>query len=143
MFIIISNRQGDLIAARALAHWKSQKDREDITDKEMHDVLNSDVYKDAGGPLANSLLIRHNRVSRFVPFLPLLREHVEECTKAAMKSKGLGGRYNRYLRNQIIKEVADQHEYEPPEFQLFSSSGCMRVETELQLILGKYEDDDD
>ena len=75
VFIIISNRQGQLIANHTVTHWKSGKARDDITSKELDELLNFHAYRDAGGPLAESLLIKHNRVF-FVPFLPLLHEHV-------------------------------------------------------------------
>ena len=142
MFIIISNRQGQLIADHAITHWKLGKAREDITVKELNELLNSRAYKDDKGPLAESLLIKHNLVSYFVPFLPLLREHVRKCAENAMKRSEAWERYDRPTRNQISKRVADLHDYIPAESNLFSSTGCKTVETRLQLVLGEYEDDD-
>ena len=142
VFIIISNRQGQLIANYTLAHWESGKARKDITVKELDEVLTVDAYTDTGGPLAKSLLIKHNRVSYFVPFLPLLHEHVKECATVAMKKSGVWRRYSNRVRDQIASEVADAHFYIPREFRLFSSSGCTNVESKLQLVLGNYEDGD-
>jgi len=77
-------------------------------------------------------VIDKNLVSAFVPFLPLTREHVKMCITDKVKAKRIG------LRSHLVDNIADEMEYVPNGIELFSSTGCKRVDEKVDLH-GRYE----
>jgi len=80
----------------------------------------------AGGLKYSSVIDKH-LVSAFVPFLPLEREHVKMCIRDNATAKHIT------LNDQEMNAIADELEYFPPDAQVFSSSGCKRVDEKVSL----------
>jgi len=66
-----------------------------------------------------------------VPFLPLEREHVKQCIRFNARSK------RRYPSEQTINDIADELEYFPSDIQVYSRSGCKRVDEKVNLFTAR------
>ncbi len=128
IFIFLSNTAGNDITLKTLQHWESGKPREQITLKEMEQVIDISAFNENGG-LWHSSLIEKNLISAFVPFLPLERQHVKLCVEDDLLAKG------HTPQKDIVSKVADELLYFPSETKLFSKSGCKRVSQKVDLII--------
>jgi len=79
------------------------------------------------GGLKYSSVIDKNLVSAFVPFLPLERQHVKLCIQDNADAKRIR------LDEEKINAIADELEYGPADIQVFSSSGCKRIDEKVNL----------
>ena len=129
IFLFLSNTGGDLINEEALKNWKKGKSREEITIKQMDRVINQGAFNTKGG-FWHSSLIQKNLVDYFIPFLPMERTQVKQCAEADMKAK------NHVPTANNLDLVADEMQYYPKEEQIFSTSGCKKVSSKVDLIMG-------
>ena len=129
IFIFLSNTGGDRINEEALKNWKKGKSREEITIKQMDRVINQGAFNTKGG-FWHSSLIEKNLVDYFIPFLPMERTQVKQCAEADMKAK------NHVPTANNLGLVANEMQYYPKEEQIFSTSGCKKVSSKVDLIMG-------
>ena len=129
IFIFLSNTGGDLINEEALKNWKKGKSREEITIKQMDRVINQGAFNTKGS-FWHSSLIEKNLVDYCIPFLPMERTQVKQCAEADMKAK------NHVPTANNLDLVADEMQYYPKEEQIFSTSGCKKVSSKVDLIMG-------
>ena len=88
------------------------------------------------GGLWHASLINRHLVTFFIPFLPLERVHIRECTQRQLTLARQSDEYEYKLSdNDIINRVLDLIEYSPPDTLLYSVSGCKKVEQKLGFIL--------
>lgn len=80
------------------------------------------------GGLQHSEIIKRHLIDVFVPFLPLEKKHVKLCTAAALTRKGITP------EEEVVNDIANQLVYYPPETELYSSSGCKKVEQKVDLF---------
>ena len=135
IFIFLSNSGGNDITRRTLEQWEMGRAREEISHKEMEEVINIGAFNEKGG-LWHSSLIEKNLISAFVPFLPLERRHVKLCIRDDLKNKA------QPVTKEILNKVADELLYFPPSNKLFSKSGCKRVSQKVDLIIEDLSFDD-
>ncbi|VDN04087.1 unnamed protein product [Thelazia callipaeda] len=128
IFIFISNSGSNEIAQKALQHYESGKIREELTLKDMEDVLMGGAFNTEGG-LKMSHLISAHLIDHFVPFLPLERRHVLLCIKEYMSSQSFEPTAER------IRTVADSLQYFPKTNPIYSASGCKRVAQKVELLM--------
>lgn len=69
-------------------------------------------------------------VDFYVPFLPLERKHVKKCIRDYAQVK-----YNVITDDKFLEKVADQLQYDPPDAQLYSKTGCKRVHKKVDYFL--------
>lgn len=81
----------------------------------------------AGG-LQYSEIIKRNLLNKFLPFLPLEKEHVKQCVLREFNLREIP------LNKNTVEFVADQIIYYPPEFELFAEGGCKRVSQKVDLF---------
>jgi len=62
-----------------------------------------------------------------VPFLPLEREHVKMCIRFNASKK------RRRPSEALVDRIADEFEYVPTDAEVYSSSGCKRVDEKVNL----------
>ena len=129
IFIFLSNTGGGLINEVTLNHWKEGKKRKDITIKQMDEVINSGEFNNKGG-FWHSSLIEKNLIDYFIPFLPLERSHIEMCIKADLKQKG------HPVAEFILNRIADELLYFPDEWKIFSKSGCKKISSKVDVVIG-------
>ena len=130
IFIFLSSAGGHLINDAVLNHWKEGMKREDITIKQMEEVINLGEFNKKGG-FWHSSLIENNLIDHFIPFMPLERSRIKMCAKADLEQKG------HPVTEQILNNVADELIYFPADLKVFSNSGCKRVSGKVDLIMGR------
>jgi hypothetical protein len=96
------NSGGNDIAQRALEYYESGRPREEITLKEMEEIVKSSAYNEGEGGLKTSELISRHMIDYFVPFLPLERKHVILCIRNYLESAHYEG-----VSKERIEELAD------------------------------------
>lgn len=100
-------------------------------------ALHCDLLSDEGnwkdflspGGFFHSSIIQHNYITRFVPFLPLSRRHVERCVRSQLCQRGSCG------RSDVVDAVGGDMIYTPVEGHYFSSTGCKAVPAKINLFL--------
>ena len=129
IFIFLSNTGGNLINNAVLKHWKDGKKREDIKIKDMDKVINLGEFNNKGG-FWHSSLIDKNLIDYFIPFMPMERSHVKKCAKADLEKKG------HPVTDSILNRVADELLYFPEDLKVFSLSGCKKVSSKVDYVMG-------
>lgn len=81
------------------------------------------------GGFFNSSIIQQRLITRFVPFLPLSRHHVERCVRSQLCSQGLCS------HDDIVEAVGGAMTYTPVQGHYFSSTGCKAVTAKINLFL--------
>lgn len=81
------------------------------------------------GGFFHSSIIQHNYITRFVPFLPLSRRHVERCVHSQLCQRGSCG------RSDVVEAVGGDMIYTPVKGHYFSSTGCKAVPAKINLFL--------
>lgn len=76
-----------------------------------------------------SEMLREGLIDQIVPFLPLEKLHVEKCAAAALLSRQVEA------KDKIIAAVLDRLSYFPLSNSIFSTTGCRKVNAELDLVL--------
>ena len=102
---------------------KDGKKREDITIKEMEKVINL-------GGFWHSFLIEKNLIDYLIPLLPMERPHVKKCAKADLEKKG------HPVTDSILNRVADESLYFPEDQKVFSLSGCKKISSKIDFVMG-------
>ena len=123
IFIFLSNTGAQLINEFVFKHWQNGDTREDITIKDMDQIINHGAFNIEGG-LWRCDLITNNLIDFFVPFLPLEKSHIKQCIVADLVQKG------KRLSQEIIQKIADEMQYSN---NAFSTTGCKRVSSRVDL----------
>lgn len=129
IFIFLSNTGGHLINNAMLKHWKDGKKREEIKIKEMDKVINLGEFNNKGG-FWHSSLIEKNLIDYFIPFMPLERSHIKMCAKADLQQK------RHPITESILNRVADELLYFPDDLKVFSQSGCKKISSKVDYVMG-------
>lgn len=87
-WLFFSNAAGNAIAKQTLDHYNNGEPREQITHKEMEEIIKLSAYNEGDGGLKKSELVARHLIDAYVPFLPLERKHVRMCIVDYMKSRG-------------------------------------------------------
>ena len=129
IFIFLSNTGGHKINEAVINQWREGMKREDITIKQLEEVINFRQFNMKGG-FWHSSLIENNLIDHFIPFIPLERSHIKMCAKADLEQKG------HPVTEQILNNVADELKYFPDDLKVFSQSGCKKVSSKVDYIMG-------
>ncbi|KAG8177705.1 hypothetical protein JTE90_008330 [Oedothorax gibbosus] len=127
IYIFLSNAGGTNITAVALKFWSEGKTREDITLKDIEHSISKGAFNEIGG-LQHSEIVKRDLIDVYVPFLPLERKHVKQCASAALRRKGV------IPNDKVLNKIANQLVYAPPETELYSVSGCKKIEHKVELF---------
>ncbi|KAL7079747.1 hypothetical protein ACQ4LE_001157 [Meloidogyne hapla] len=122
IFIFLSNGGSNLIAQRALEYYNKGQPREQISFRELEELMQLSAYNEGEGGLKMSRIISKHLIDYFVPFLPLERRHVIMCFKDYLHSK------NVIYTQEQLENLADSLQYFPKGTPIFSTSGCKQVE---------------
>ncbi|XP_023277984.1 torsin-1A-like [Seriola lalandi dorsalis] len=129
IFIFLSNEGGDVIAQTALDFKKAGRRREDIKLVDLETPLSRSLFDNTQSGFFRSSLISKKMVDYFIPFLPLEYNHVIQCVKAEMKTRGI-------LPNPDVAErLAKDLVYFPKSERIFSTIGCKTVDKKLHFYL--------
>lgn len=127
IYIFLSNAGGKEINRLTLQFWKDGINRDDITIKDMENIIVKGVFNEEGGLYKSEIMERH-LIDAYVPFLPLEKSHIKLCVEDDLKSKGF------QLDTDTIDQVADQLDYTPEDLKIFSISGCKKIGQKVDVI---------
>lgn len=90
-----------------------------------------------GGGLNGTELATRGFIDRYIPFLPLEKEHIRLCTEEYLKS------VRKFHQSQVnpgaefIEKVVEEITFIPLETEAFSRFGCKRVRATVDTLLPK------
>ncbi|XP_064458119.1 torsin-1A-like [Ornithodoros turicata] len=134
IFIFLSNTAGDVIARSLLSAWKNGIDRNKIRLSEMEKLVGLGSFNEKGG-LYRADIVEKNLIDVFVPFLPLERKQIIACIEDEFKRRGI-----KMPPKRELEEMADDLDYIPSEYNLYSSTGCKKVHQKVTQHLGFREE---
>lgn len=126
IFLFLSNAGGSNITEVALKFWLDGKLRERITLKDMEPLITKGAFNEDGG-LRGSEMIRKHLIAEYVPFLPLMKEHVTKCIHAELRKR------RHPVEDEIVERILQSLEYGPDDVGLYSKSGCKRITKKIDL----------
>lgn len=129
IFLFLSNTGSKVINSETLENWRNGKSRKDITIKQMDNIINLGAFNEKGGFWHTSLIDKH-LIDYFVPFLPLERSHIKECARVDLIAK------NHTYDEDLLNKIADEMLYFPTDTKIFSKSGCKKVSSKVDLVVG-------
>ncbi|KAK0180047.1 hypothetical protein PV327_005730 [Microctonus hyperodae] len=130
IFIFITNAGSEQIVERAINLRDSGKLRNDTTLADYEDVISVQAFSENGG-FHKSDIINNNLIDHYVPFLPLEVQHIKLCIDAAFRI------YGSIPTIKQIDEVLSHLKFGPEPLNLYSQSGCKRIETKVASIVYK------
>ena len=128
IFIFLSNSGGRTINDHVLKHVLDGKLRETLTLSELEIIFQGITQHTPDIWFAD--LLKSEVFDHLVPFLPLERTHVKQCIRRDLVKKGFP------VIDAIVTAIADQLEYFPPGYEFFSLSGCKKVSSRVDVIMG-------
>lgn len=81
------------------------------------------------GGLFQASIVEQKLITRFVPFLPLSRHHVERCVRSQLCQRG------SCSRSDVVDAVGGDMTYTQVEGQYFSATGCKNVPAKINFFL--------
>lgn len=129
IYVFISTTGGNVINSLALKVRQAGGEREDITLGDLEDSISQAVFNSSGTGFYHSSIIMNKLITRFVPFLPLSRRHIERCARQELCRRGL------CHRSDVVQSVGGDMVYTPQGGQHFSITGCKSVFAKINLFL--------
>ena len=128
VFIFLSNSGGEAINRHVLNHALEGKLRESLTLSELEIIFHGIVKRVPDVWFAD--LLKSEVIDHLIPFLPLERTHVKQCIRRDLIKKGF------QVKEALVTEIADQMEYFPERYEFFSVSGCKKVSSRVDVVMG-------
>ena len=128
VFIFLSNSGGEAINQHVLKHVLEGKLRDSLTLSELEIIFHGIAKSMPNVWFAD--LLKSEVIDHLVPFLPLERAHIKQCIRRDLVKKGF------QVKEALVKEIADQMEYFPGQYEFFSVSGCKKVSSRVDVIMG-------
>ncbi|MCI4392656.1 hypothetical protein PGIGA_G00148220 [Pangasianodon gigas] len=129
IYIFITTAGQEVINKVALENRQAGRDREEIQAEQLEEAIADSVYNNKKSGFYHSKIISAKRITRFVPFLPLCRRHVERCAQRELCQRG------ECQRRDVSVAVGGAMSYTPQDGQHFSSTGCKLVPAKVNLFL--------
>ena len=128
VFIFLSNSGGHAVNQHVLKHALDGKVRQSLMLKELELIFQGMIKQTPDAWFAD--LLKSDVIDHLVPFLPLERTHVKQCIRRDLIMKGF------HVREALVTEIAEQMEYFPDGHGFFSVSGCKKVSSRVDVIVG-------
>ncbi|XP_041854783.1 prosalusin [Melanotaenia boesemani] len=129
IYIFISISGEDVINKVALENRQAGQEREDIKLADLEEAIAHAVYNNNTSGFFKSSIIKQSLVTRFVPFLPLSRCHVERCIRSQLCQQG------SCSRQDVVEAVGRVMIYAPVPGKYFSTTGCKAVSAKISFFL--------
>lgn len=129
IYVFIGTTGEEVINKMALENRQSGGDRDEIKWADLQEAIAQAAYNSNSSGFFHSSIIQHNYITRFVPFLPLSRRHVERCVHSQLCQRGSCG------RSDVVEAVGGDMIYTPVKGHYFSSTGCKAVPAKINLFL--------
>lgn len=91
------------------------------------------LWDDFAGGLYRADIVEKNLIDVFVPFLPLERKQVIACIRDEFKRRA------QSTNEKMLEEIADELDYIPSDYNLYSSTGCKKIHQKVAQHLGFHE----
>ena len=112
VFLLLTNDGAAEINAAVTEVLMNGGSREDLNYVNLVPRLYSEWYTE---------LVSAKLIDQMVPFLPLERQHVAQCTETELKQRQV------HITQQLVDDIVNSLSYFPANLKLFSSSGCRRI----------------
>ena len=132
IFLLLSSTTGTNMNTKVLEHLEAGHKREDLTLQEMDKTVELEALEEN---LWYTRLLLKDQISEFVPFLPLERHHVMNCTRKEIRGQYIDASHDK---EELVNMVTDELRYVPAQSKRFSKYGCKLVAKTLRLILEDY-----
>ncbi|KAM4745253.1 prosalusin [Anableps anableps] len=129
IYVFISTAGQDVIRQVVLENRQAGRERDEIKLSDLQEALEESVYNRETSGLYQSSIIQQKLITRFVPFLPLTRTHVERCVRAQLCQRGSCN------RGDVVEAVGGDMTYAPAEGRYFSTTGCKTVSAKISFFL--------
>jgi len=120
VFLLLTNDAATEINAAVTEILMNGGSREDLDYVDLVPHLSSEWYTE---------LVSAKLIDQSVPFLPLERQHVAQCTETELKQRQVR------ITRQLVDDIVNSLSYFPANVSLFSSSGCRRITHLVDLFL--------
>jgi hypothetical protein len=130
IFIFLSNTGGYAISRTVYNFWSQGKERSSIGMKDIEPLINSGAFNERGG-LHKSSVVANHLIDHYIPFLPLEKKHVMQCVEDFVEQRYPG----KIVNKEFLEKVANEMEYFPPDVNLYSKTGCKRVEKKVDVLI--------
>ncbi|KAM3868407.1 prosalusin [Diretmus argenteus] len=128
IYVFISTAGEEVINKLALDYRQAGRDREEIRLADLQEAIAKAVYNSSTSGFYRSSIIQEKLITRFVPFLPLSRRHVERCVLKELCQQGW------CWRSDVVEAVGGDMSYTPDKGH-FSTTGCKAVPAKINLFL--------
>ncbi|KAM4616056.1 prosalusin [Polymixia lowei] len=129
IYVFISTSGEEVINKLALQYRQAGREREEIRLVDLQGDIAQAVYNSSTSGFYNSSIIQEKLITRFVPFLPLGRVHVERCARRELCQRGWCS------RSDVVEAVGADTVYTPSKEQYFSTTGCKAIPAKINLYL--------
>ncbi|XP_047429708.1 torsin-2A-like [Mugil cephalus] len=128
-YIFISTTGEEVINKVALENRQAGREREEIKSADLQEAIALAVYNSSTSGFFRSSIIQKKLITRFVPFLPLSRCHVERCVHSQLCQRG------NCNRSDVVEAAGGDMIYTPEQGQYFSKTGCKTVPAKISKFL--------
>ncbi|KAM7415573.1 hypothetical protein PAMA_017878 [Pampus argenteus] len=132
IYVFISTAGEEVINKLVLEHRQAGRDREEIRSADLQEAIAQAVYNSNTSGFFHSKIIQKKLITRFVPFLPLSRRHVERCVLSELCQRGSCDRSDH---SDVVEAVAGDMNYTPDQGQYFATTGCKAVPARISFYL--------
>ncbi|KAK4881753.1 hypothetical protein RN001_005072 [Aquatica leii] len=132
IFIFLSNTGESLITEETIRLQRAGVERRDIQLGDFESLIIKGAFNEEGG-FHHSDTIKSNLIDHYVPFLPLEREHVQECIIDQFRIRNVN-----YPKVEHIQMVLDFVEWGPSPENLYSKTGCKRISQKVAMLVQKH-----
>ncbi|XP_072243340.1 prosalusin [Leuresthes tenuis] len=129
IYVFISTTGEEVINQVVLQNRQAGREREEIKLASLEEDLKQAVYNNNTSGFFQSTVIQQELITRFVPFLPLSRCHVERCVRSQLCQRG------SCSRSDVVEAVGGDMTYSPVQGQYFSTTGCKAVSAKITFFL--------
>ncbi|KAM6930789.1 prosalusin [Xenentodon cancila] len=129
IYVFISTAGEEVINKVALDNRQAGREREEIKLADLEEAVAQELYNNDTSGFYRSSILQQKLVTRFVPFLPLSRCHVERCVRSQLCQRGCCS------RSDVVEAVGRDVIYAPVQGQYFSTTGCKAVSAKINFFL--------
>jgi hypothetical protein len=130
IFIFLSNTGSSEIAKFILDMLSQGKLRSSLTPKDMEKMINTESFNQEDQGFYGSDIMAKQLIDHYIAFLPLEKKHVKLCMKDYIQAKYGSSR----MPPGLIQKVIDELEYWPADTQVYSRTGCKRVDAKVNAL---------
>ncbi|CAG9822331.1 unnamed protein product [Phaedon cochleariae] len=134
VFVFISNAGSEVIV-KHLERLLDEREREEVELRDFEGIIVDGAFNEKGG-LHQSEAISDNLIDHYIPFLPLERRHIVNCTKDEFKRRKVLLKSPR--DDHVVSEIVDSLHWDLGKNKQFSKTGCKSIRDKVAVAVRKY-----